>query len=204
MTGESRLPAVGAVGSGHIPAPLSVVLRPSQLLPLSCSCNVMAHSVVSYCSSPPLACRYVFPKDQPGWRSRVGVALGLLLGSKLLNIQVRAAPGTGAQPLPSQLPPAPRGLCEEAPACPLVNPTSLCHPVLVLAMARFSTWASGRRTQAWCEVLSCLTRCLLPSACFHALRCPSCSSTQLTAWRPIPPPSPPRRWRAFWRSRRRR
>ncbi|KAL4420535.1 hypothetical protein ABPG75_010191 [Micractinium tetrahymenae] len=32
--------------------------------------------------------RYVFPRDQPGWRSRVGVALSLLLGSKLLNIQV--------------------------------------------------------------------------------------------------------------------
>lgn len=38
----------------------------------------------------PLLRRYVFPRDQPGWRSRVGVALSLLLGSKLLNIQVGA------------------------------------------------------------------------------------------------------------------
>ena len=36
----------------------------------------------------PFLCRYVFPKGHKEWRSRVGVALGLLMGSKLLNVQV--------------------------------------------------------------------------------------------------------------------
>lgn len=37
----------------------------------------------------PLARSYVFPKGSAEWRGRVAAALGLLLGSKLLNVQAR-------------------------------------------------------------------------------------------------------------------
>jgi hypothetical protein len=61
-------------------------------LPASPACLTVAGlPLLSPCTALPgaaLACRYVFPKGHKEWRSRVGVALGLLMASKVLNVQV--------------------------------------------------------------------------------------------------------------------